>query len=611
MSGTNAVPYQVLARKYRPQTFDELIGQEALVRTLGNAIARNRLHHGYMLTGVRGVGKTTTARIIAKALNCRNADGPTMSPCGTCEDCRAIVDGRHIDVQELDAASRTKVEQMRELLDGVPYLPVQARTKVYIIDEVHMLSSNSFNALLKTLEEPPAHVIFIFATTEIRKVPVTVLSRCQRFDLRRVPADKLIAHLSAIAAQEQAEVDPGALQLIARAAEGSVRDSLSLLDQAIAQGAGTADTALVRDMLGLADRMRVLDLYEAVMGGKAADALLLLRELHDAGAEAQIVLQDMLEITHWLSAERLAPGHEPPEARSGPEREKGAALSAALPMPVLSRAWSLLLKGIEECRIAPAPMAAAEMTLIRLAYATDLPDPADLLKRLQAGGGKAAQGRQTASAPTPAAAAPGNAPSGGASGASVVAFRAGGGASQARSVPLPEIAPDPGPDAMPEAAPETVPAEPPVPAVAAASPPAAGPADFRSLIQYVMNKGEINLAGELTHNVRLVSYRPDRLEVALTDKAQPDMLTRLTRVMRKEFGAQWTALTSSEASESTLHDQDEQAKTEDAARQLDDPMVRAVLEVFPEAKLLGIKPIMAPESGEPVGDAPDDESEES
>lgn len=602
MSGTNAVPYQVLARKYRPQTFDELIGQEALVRTLGNAIARNRLHHGYMLTGVRGVGKTTTARIIAKALNCRNADGPTMNPCGTCEDCRAIVDGRHIDVQELDAASRTKVEQMRELLDGVPYLPVQARTKVYIIDEVHMLSSNSFNALLKTLEEPPAHVIFIFATTEIRKVPVTVLSRCQRFDLRRVPADKLIAHLSGIAVREEAEVDAGALQLIARAAEGSVRDSLSLLDQAIAQGAGTADTALVRDMLGLADRMRVLDLFEAVMGGKASEALLLLRELHDAGAEAQIVLQDMLEITHWLSAERLAPGNEPPEARSGPEREKGAALSAALTMPALSRAWSLLLKGVEECRIAPAPMAAAEMTLIRLAYSTNLPDPADLLKRLQSGAGAAAQGGQSpAPAPTPASGpASSRGPSGG-NGGSVVAFRGGGAASQARSEPVDAPVHPPEPD----------PAAPVMPEVAIAPEPAAGPADFRALVQYVVDRGEINLAGELTHNVRLVSYRPDRLDVALTDKAQPDVLTRLTRVMRREFGSQWTASMSNEPSDPTLHEQDEKAKSEDAARQMNDPLVVAVLAVFPEAELLGIKPIMAPESGEPDEVAPDDESEES
>ncbi len=600
MSGTNAVPYQVLARKYRPQTFDELIGQEALVRTLGNAIARNRLHHGYMLTGVRGVGKTTTARIIAKALNCRTADGPTMTPCGTCEDCRAIVDGRHIDVQELDAASRTKVEQMRELLDGVPYLPVQARTKVYIIDEVHMLSSNSFNALLKTLEEPPQHVIFIFATTEIRKVPVTVLSRCQRFDLRRVPADKLIAHLGGIAEKEGAEVDDGALQLIARAAEGSVRDSLSLLDQAIAHGAGKADTALVRDMLGLADRMRVLDLYDAVMRGQAGDALLLLRELHDAGAEAQVVLQDMLEVTHWLSAERLAPGHEPPEARSGTEREKGAELAAALSMPALSRAWSLLLKGVEECRIAPAPMAAAEMTLIRLAYAADLPDPADLLRRLKDGGASVGSGQGGSSAPAapPSTAPPASATTSGSGGSgSVVAFRGGGGtATRPQAEPEPEA---PEPHVETAQAPQTQSPAPPAP-----------PEDFPALVAWIADQGEINLAGQLTHNVRLVSYRPGRLEIALTDKAQPDITNRLVRVFRKHFGPQWSVSVASESEAATLHEQGEAMKRETAEREMEDPLVRAVLQVFPEAQLLGIKPLVTPESDGMVADAQDDESEE-
>ncbi|MDF1736818.1 MAG: DNA polymerase III subunit gamma/tau [Minwuia sp.] len=597
MSGTNAVPYQVLARKYRPQTFDELIGQEALVRTLGNAITRNRLHHGYMLTGVRGVGKTTTARIIAKALNCRTADGPTMTPCGTCEDCRAIVDGRHIDVQELDAASRTKVEQMRELLDGVPYLPVQARTKVYIIDEVHMLSSNSFNALLKTLEEPPEHVIFIFATTEIRKVPVTVLSRCQRFDLRRVPADKLIAHLAGIAEKEGAEVDEGALQLIARAAEGSVRDSLSLLDQAIAHGAGKADTALVRDMLGLADRMRVLDLYEAVLRGQAGEALLLLRELHDAGAEAQVVLQDMLEVTHWLSAERLAPGHEPPEARSGTEREKGAELSAALSMPALSRAWSLLLKGVEECRIAPAPMAAAEMTLIRLAYAADLPDPADLLRRLKDGGAPTGDAQGGAVSPSAVTSSPSPSPSssGPDGGGSVVAFRGGGGAAA-----RPQVEPETQEQLVETAqGPDLQQPVPPAP-----------PEDFAALVAWVADQGEINLAGQLTHNVRLVSYRPGRLEIALTDKAQPDITNRLVRVIRKHFGPQWSVSIAPESNAATLHEQDEATKRETAERQMDDPMVRAVLEVFPEARLLGIKPLVTPESDEMVTVAPDDESEE-
>lgn len=564
MTEAGPAPYQVLARKYRPQSFDELIGQDALVRTLSNAIEHKRLHHGYMLTGVRGVGKTTTARIIAKALNCGSADGPTMTPCGTCKDCRDIAEGRHIDVQELDAASRTKVEQMRELLDGVPYLPVQGRFKVYIVDEVHMLSNNSFNALLKTLEEPPAHVVFIFATTEIRKVPVTVLSRCQRFDLKRVPADGLIRHLKSIADSEGAAVDEGALQLLARAAEGSVRDALSLLDQAIAHGGGQAGEALVRDMLGLADRRRVLELYEAAMKGEGAEALTLLRELYDAGADPQMILQDLLEVTHWLSAEKLAPGHEPPEARAAEEREKGQAMAAALSMPVLSRAWSMLLKALAEARNAPSPIAAAEMSVIRLAYASDLPDPADLMRRLQQGDGAPAQGQP----PQPQAPRGGN----------------GGGGSrpqaQAVSRPSPQAAPEPDGPPLPQ--------------------------DFQALLQFVDDAKEIGLLGHLENHVRLVSYQPGRLEIALTDGAPADFSQRLVNWLNQRTGARWGVIISNAEGEPTVAEQRRAAAAQRQASDEDDPLVREVKKYFPKAFVIGRAELDA----EPVPPAPDDEENE-
>ncbi|MDB5367969.1 MAG: polymerase subunit gamma/tau, partial [Rhodospirillales bacterium] len=340
--------YRVLARKYRPSTFAELIGQDALVRTLTNAFAQNRIAHAFMLTGVRGVGKTTTARIVARALNCigpGGSGGPTIQPCGVCEPCRAIAADRHVDVIEMDAASRTGVDDVRELIDGVRYAPASARYKVYIVDEVHMLSKQAFNALLKTLEEPPPHVKFVFATTEIRKVPVTVLSRCQRFDLRRVDGSVLIKHFAGIAAQEDASIEPEALDLIARAADGSVRDGLSLLDQAISRGAGTVTGEQVRDMLGLADRAIVIDLFEAALRGDAQTALDISQSLHAAGADPGVVLQDLLEFTHLLTRLKLTPA----TASAGigeSERVRGGALAEKLSMPVLTRAWQLLLKGL-------------------------------------------------------------------------------------------------------------------------------------------------------------------------------------------------------------------------------------------------------------------------
>ncbi len=396
-----AEQYRVLARKYRPSDFTGLIGQDALVRTLKNAFATGRIAHAFMLTGVRGVGKTTTARIVARALNCIGPDGkrtePTIQPCGQCEPCRAIAESRHVDVQEMDAASRTGIDDIREIIEGVRYAPASARYKVYIIDEVHMLSKQAFNGLLKTLEEPPPHVKFIFATTEIRKVPVTVLSRCQRFDLRRVETDVLVQHLAGIAEQEQVKIDADALALIARAAEGSVRDSLSLLDQAIAHDEGESITAdSMRAMLGLADRGRVLDLFEKVMGGGIAEALADLSDLYDRGADPLQVMQDLMEITHFLTRLRVAPDAQGFFDGSSSEAKRASEMAAKLPVPALTRAWQLLLKGLLEVRDATRPMAACEMALIRLAYAAELPPTDRLVKDVMETGGAAPRGNTPA-----------------------------------------------------------------------------------------------------------------------------------------------------------------------------------------------------------------------
>ncbi len=379
-------PYRVLARKYRPSVFAELIGQEMLVRTLSNAIEGGRLAHAYLLTGVRGVGKTTTARILARSLNCVGADGaggPAVTPCGVCEHCVAITEDRHVDVLEMDAASRSGVDDIRELIDGVRYRPVTARYKVYIIDEVHMLSKQAFNALLKTLEEPPPHVTFIFATTEVRKIPVTVVSRCQRFDLRRVDSETLARHLEDILAKEDGTADSAALALIVRAADGSVRDALSILDQAIGHCGGNIDEPRVRDMLGLADRSQVFDLFDAVMAGEIAKALDELARQYKAGVDPLVVLNDLLELTHWLTRVKLVPNAVDAITVPEAERHRGADLAKRLSMLVLTRAWQILLKGLGEARTAPHPLGAVEMVLVRLAFVADLPAPAELVEALR------------------------------------------------------------------------------------------------------------------------------------------------------------------------------------------------------------------------------------
>jgi DNA polymerase-3 subunit gamma/tau len=382
-----ASPYRVLARKYRPQTFAELIGQDAMVQTLANAIARGRIAHAFLLTGVRGVGKTSTARLIAKALNCIGPDGqggPTITPCNVCEPCRAISEGRHIDVIEMDAASHTGIDDIREIIDAVRYASVSARYKIYIIDEVHMLSKNAFNALLKTLEEPPEHVKFLFATTEVNKVPVTVLSRCQRFDLRRIPAEKLAAHFADVANREGVEVEPEAVATIAKAAEGSARDGLSILDQAIAHGAGSVTAEQVRDMLGLADRGRIRRLLELVLAGDAAAALGELDEAHALGIDPIQLLRGLMESLH--AATRAKAGAIGDALQSAEERETAAEIAGKLTWGAIHRLWQMLLKGLQDAREAPDPREAAEMALLRVIHAADMPDPAALMAKLSGEG---------------------------------------------------------------------------------------------------------------------------------------------------------------------------------------------------------------------------------
>jgi DNA polymerase-3 subunit gamma/tau len=403
-----APAYRVLARKYRPQTFAELIGQDAMVTTLANAIQRGRIAHAFLLTGVRGVGKTSTARLIAKALNCIGPDGqggPTITPCNVCEPCRAIAEGRHIDVIEMDAASHTGVDDIREIIDAVRYSSVSARYKIYIIDEVHMLSKNAFNALLKTLEEPPEHVKFLFATTEVNKVPVTVLSRCQRFDLRRIPAEKLAAHFAEVSKAEGVEVEPEALGMIARAAEGSARDGLSILDQAIAHGAGAVSADQVRDMLGLADRGRIRRLLQLVLSGDATAALAELDEAHELGIDPTQLLRGLMESLH--GATRAKAGAKTTGAlQSAEERESAADMAQSLSWGTIHRLWQMLLKGLQDVEIAPDPREAAEMALLRLIHAADMPDPASLMAKLSGEGASTATSAPPASNSGPAARMP-------------------------------------------------------------------------------------------------------------------------------------------------------------------------------------------------------------
>ena len=553
--------YRVLARKYRPQNFDALIGQDALVRTLKNAIESGRIAHAFMLTGIRGTGKTTTARIIAKALNYTGADGkagPTTGDTTDCDICNAIAEDRHPDVIEMDAASHTGVDDVREILDGVRYAPSSARYKIYIIDEVHMLSKSAFNALLKTLEEPPEHVKFIFATTEIRKVPVTVLSRCQRFDLRRIDAVTLADYYKEIAEKEGVKTEEEALSMIARAADGSVRDGLSLLDQAISLSADTITSAQIQDMLGLADRSKTLDMLEFAVKGECAQALDIAADMYKSGADPVVLLQDMLDFVHLLTKARAVPDGGDGSAVLAPEmKERIASLAIKMSMPSLSRAWQILLKGIGEVNSAPNPQSAAEMILIRLSYAANLPDPNDLLKKIKSdmdSGAHMAQSAAQQAAPAPAAER---------QPAPVAQLRAiaGGGMS---SAPAPMVAADEDEQALEVGNIETL-------------------ADVERLL--VAGK-HMMLAGDVFHNMHLVKMEKGRIDFRPTVNAPPKLASDLGAMLREMTGERWVvSVSASSDGEPTLAMQ--QAAREQAA--LDEvkahPIVKEVLDIFPDAQV--------------------------
>jgi DNA polymerase-3 subunit gamma/tau len=576
-SGSGA--YRVLARKYRPQDFTGLVGQEALVRTLTNAIHRGRLAHAFLLTGVRGVGKTTTARIIARALNCIGADGaldgPTAEPCGVCENCLAIGEDRHMDVLEMDAASRTGVDDIRELIEGVRYRPTSARFKVYIIDEVHMLSRNAFNALLKTLEEPPEHVKFIFCTTETGKIPVTVLSRCQRFDLRRVEVDTLMAHLGSITKQESADLSSEALALLARAADGSVRDGLSLLDQAIAladQDDGAIDDKQVRTMLGLADRSVTFDILDAIMKGDVGQALETVATQYEAGADPVFVVEDLLELTHWLTRLRVVPTAIEAPGLSEAERTRGPDMSKGLSMAVLTRAWQMLLKGLNEVRTAPRPVQALEMVLIRLAYAAELPSPAEALNALNKESNNSPSPIASQASGSPAASAPVNvaqpvAPSPSSS----------GGAAHARAQQIEVVAENTAPETLAQ----TQPAPNETPETTIAS--------FEALVALVSERREGTLLAHLENHLHLVRFEAGRIEFRPTEGAPSDLASRLIQFLKIETGARWVVTVSQEEGASTI----QQTRNEKKQQKLTDvaahPLVQAVMENFPGATIENVQ----------------------
>jgi len=584
-----ATPYRVLARKYRPQTFAELIGQEAMVRTLANAIASGRVAHAFILTGVRGVGKTTTARIIARALNCVGVDGsggPTVSPCGQCEHCRSIAEDRHVDVIEMDAASRTGVDDIRELTEGMRYRPVSARYKVYIIDEVHMLSKNAFNALLKTLEEPPPDVKFVFATTEIQKVPVTVLSRCQRFSLRRVPIEQLVAHYQGVAQAEGIEIAPGALGLIARAADGSVRDGLSILDQAIALANGPIAEEAVRDMLGIADRGLIFDLFETVLKGDAAGVLDQMAALYQGGADPLSVVQDLLDLAHFVTRLKLVPNAGADDPMESGDRERGKPLADKLTMPVLARAWQMLLKGIEEVQAAPSPKQAIDMLLVRLAYAADLPVPAELVKSLTTGEAvttvRAVPDAPPSPRPQPIMPPPVAAES------DMVGFE-----------PAPPAAVRPRRGDGGSAAPVMVAAEPVPAAPRPAAPPAppSGPVfdpmpqNFAEVLALFEKHGEVITRAQLRSQVHLVAFEPGRIEYRPTDGAPRDLPNRLSQRLQEWTGARWLIARPNDptAGAPTLEQQEQSRDSEMKSQVAQHPLVRAVLDAFPGATIAAVR----------------------
>ncbi|MFT4715086.1 MAG: DNA polymerase-3 subunit gamma/tau [Paracoccaceae bacterium] len=554
--------YQVLARKYRPATFADLVGQDAMVRTLKNAFEADRIAHAFVMTGVRGVGKTTTARIIAKGMNCVGPDGkggPTVEPCGQCDPCIAIAEGRHVDVMEMDAASRTGVGDIREIIESVHYSATSARYKIYIIDEVHMLTTNAFNALLKTLEEPPEHVKFIFATTEIRKIPVTVLSRCQRFDLRRMEPEDTIAYLRKLADLEKVEINDEALALITRASEGSMRDAISLLDQAIAHGAGETNADQVRAMLGLADRGRVLDLFDMIMKGDAGTALAELSGQYADGADPMAVLRDLAEITHWTSVIKITPEAADDPTVNPDERARGIEMAGRLPMRALSRMWQMLLKSLEEVAVAPNAMMAAEMAIIRLTHVAELPNPEDLVRKLQAN--------------------PPTAPTGGGRAAPVPT---GGNVTAQRHSPQPQTGgasaiANGGATALAEPAPNA--------ALARFS-------QFEAVVDMIRANRDMQLLVEIEDNFRLAKYSPGRIEFQMTDSTSRELASKLASRLQSWTGVRWAVSVVSEGGGQTIREVRDAARDDLQAQALAHPMVQAVLAAFPGAEIREVKTAM-------------------
>jgi len=555
---TDTTAYRVLARKFRHATFTDLVGQEAMVRTLKNAFAADRIAQAFIMTGIRGTGKTTTARIIAKGMNCIGTDGtsgPTTEPCGKCEHCTAIMEGRHVDVIEMDAASNTGVGNIREIIDSVHYRAASARYKVYIIDEVHMLSTGAFNALLKTLEEPPEHVKFIFATTEIRKVPVTVLSRCQRFDLRRIEPEVMIALLQKIAAAEGADITDDALALITRAAEGSARDATSLLDQAISHGAGETTALEVRAMLGLADRARVLDLLDMILRGDAAGALTEIGAQYSEGADPMAVLRDLAEITHWISVVKITPGAAEDPTISPEERDRGRIMAGALPIRVLTRLWQMLLKALEEVASAPNAMMAAEMAIIRLTHVADLPTPDELVRTLQ-------------NTPMPTSASPqptGGGAYSGSTGAQAVHH------AQTRMATNPNAAGQ-----------TTALAQDPDSALAHYP-------TFEHVLELIRHNRDVKLLVEVETTLQLAAYRAGRIEFVPTDAAPRDLAQRLGARLQLWTGNRWAVTIVNSGGAPTiasLRDAKDNALRSEAEAH---PLMQAVLAQFPQAKIVAIR----------------------
>ncbi|WP_022724067.1 DNA polymerase III subunit gamma/tau [Rhodopseudomonas sp. B29] len=576
---TNA--YRVLARKYRPNSFDDLIGQEAVVRTVSNAFDTGRIPQAWILTGVRGVGKTTTARILARALNYELPDGsvkgPTIHMPVHGVHCKAIMESRHMDVLEMDAASHTGVDDVRQINDSVRYAPASARYKVYIIDEVHMLSTAAFNAFLKTLEEPPEHAKFVFATTEIRKVPVTVLSRCQRFDLRRIEADVLMTHLGNIAAKEGVEVEPEALGIIARAAEGSVRDSLSLFDQAIAHAAGLVRADAVRQMLGLADRTRVIELFDALARGDIAAAFTEFRDQYDTGADPVVVLSDLAEFVNFVTRVKIVPATADNVAFGETERTRARDYAAKLSMRVLSRMWQMLLKGIAEVQSATRPAAAAEMVLVRIAYAADLPTPDEALRMIEQGRG-ASLGATMSASPVSGGASPG---------------------ASSYTAPLTTMPPSAPPRAVStmsrggDSAPRAQ-LSAPSPAPQPDSSPALKITTFPQLVALASENRDIMVKMALEADVRLVRIEDGRLELALERSASRSLISDLSRKLEQWTGRRWTVIVSNEPGQPTLKSQNEAAKNARERAAENDPRVQEVLARLPGAKLVEVRRL-APE----------------